>query len=62
MSVLQFLLWFLSLKHVDRISLSLVSSAQAQQMSAEKCERGGFLGVKEPTFSGPTCMSDLASS
>lgn len=49
------------LKHVDRISLSLVSSAQAQQISADKCEHGGFLGVKEPTFSGSTSMSDLAS-
>lgn len=62
LTVLQFLLWFSNLKCVDRIILNLVSSAQEEQLSADKCEHGGFLGVQEPTFSGSISISHLALS
>lgn len=60
-TVLQFLLWFFNLKYVDRILLNLVSSAQ-EQLSADKCEHGAFLGVQEPTSSGSISISHLPLS
>lgn len=62
LTVLQFLLWFSNLKYVGRIILNLVSPPQEEQMSADKCEHGGFQGVKEPNFFGSTSILQQGAS